>query len=74
MTDTRDYRILPGTGEATVATLCGFYREKRGGTVVAKNKNAPPCEYHETNRHIGCCTYYCIPPLCTYLLIKNKDE
>jgi hypothetical protein len=33
--DTKDHRILPGTGRATVATLCGYYKELSGGRVVA---------------------------------------
>jgi len=73
MTDTRDYRILPGTGIATVATLCDYYKERKGGIVVAKKLGVPPCEYHETNKHFGHCTYF-LCPMCTYLQTKQKDE
>lgn len=73
MVDTRDYRILPGTGKATVATLCDFYKELTGGRVATKHKNAEPCEYHETNSKVGYCTYY-ICPMCTYQLKKTSEK
>ena len=66
MADTRDYRILPGTGIATISTLCDFYREKIGGRVVKRKLGSEPCEYYELNPKLGYCTHY-FCPMCTYL-------
>jgi len=71
MVNTSNYRILPGTGNATISTLCNFYRELIGGRVVPKKPNMPPCEYHETNVRTGYCTHY-FCPMCTYLPKENE--
>lgn len=70
--DTKDYRIKPGDGKATVATLCGYYKENRGGRVVPIKLDAPKCEYHETNKYLGHCRHF-FCPLCRYQP-ENKDE
>jgi hypothetical protein len=68
---TRDYRILPGNGKATVATLCDFYRELMGGRVVQKKVGAEPCEYYELNPKLGYCTHY-FCPMCSYLMSTGE--
>lgn len=70
---TRDYRVLPGTGKASVCTLCNFYKENLGGRVVQKKVGSEPCEHYELNHKLGYCRHF-FHPMCTKLLIEQKEK
>jgi hypothetical protein len=69
--DTKDHRILPGTGRATVATLCGYYKELSGGRVVAIDAGAPPCEFYKISACYGYCKHY-FCTMCTLFIKKMR--